>query len=142
MNSSLFTTTSNNINQDVTIIEQVGEGLVELIEDGQLISKKMTILLTRHLQKLVKHNIDYLVLGCTHYPYLIPQIKEIIGKDITIIDSGQAVAKQIKNVLENNYLINTQKEKIKHQFYINTNVKVLAAFLENNENYTIEKLDF
>ena len=142
LNSNLFTTTSNNINQEVTIIEQVGEGLVELIENGLLISEKMTDLLTNHLQKLVKHNIDYLVLGCTHYPYLIPQIKEIIGTDITIIDSGQAVAKQTKKVLENNNLLNTQKAKSKHQFYTNTNVKMLEFVLENDKNCSVEKLNF
>ena len=102
----------------------------------------MTDLLTNHLQKLVKHNIDYLVLGCTHYPYLIPQIKEIIGTDITIIDSGQAVAKQTKKVLENNNLLNTQKAKSKHQFYTNTNVKMLEFVLENNKNCSVEKLNF
>tara|TARA_R110001606_G_scaffold33699_6_gene100284 strand:+ start:10792 stop:11586 length:795 start_codon:yes stop_codon:yes gene_type:complete len=142
LNSSLFATTSNKIDQEVTIIEQVGEGLVELIENGQLISKEMTQLLTNHLQKLLKHNIDYLVLGCTHYPYLISQIQEIIGTDITIVDSGQAVAKQIKKVLEENSLLNFRSLKSNHIFYTNTNTKVLEFVLENNQNYSVKKLDF
>jgi glutamate racemase len=41
-------------------------------------------------------DIDYLVLGCSHYPYLIPQIKEILQNHIQIIDSGEAVAKQTR----------------------------------------------
>jgi glutamate racemase len=142
LNSRLFATTINNINQEVAIIEQVGEGLVELIENGQLVSTKMTQLLTKHLQKLLKHNIDYLVLGCTHYPYLIPQIQEIIGTDISIIDSGLAVAKQTKKVLEENSLLNTQNLKTEHLFYTNATTKVLEFVLENNQNYTIEKLNF
>lgn len=142
LNSGLFTATSSNINKEVTIIEQIGEGLVELIEKGDLTSKKMTDLLTDHLQKLIKHNIDYLVLGCTHYPYLIPQIREVIGTDITIIDSGQAVAKQTKRVLENNNLLNIKNTKVKHRFYTNTTTKVLEFVLGNNQNYTIENLNF
>ncbi len=142
LNSSLFATTSNKINQEVSIVEQVGEGLVELIENGQLVSTEMTQLLTNHLHKLLQHNIDYLVLGCTHYPYLIPQIQEIIGTDITIIDSGQAVAKQTKRVLEENGLLNTQNLQSNHLFYINTNTKVLEFVLGNNQNYSVEKLDF
>lgn len=142
LNSNLFATTSNKINQEVSIVEQVGEGLVELIENGQLVSTEMTQLLTNHLQKLLQHNIDYLVLGCTHYPYLIPQIREIIGTDITIIDSGQAVAKQTRRVLEENNLLNTQSLKSKHLFYTNTNTKVLEFVLGNNQNYSVEKLDF
>jgi glutamate racemase len=132
LNSHLFTTTSNSLRQEVSIIEQVGEGLVELIENGQLVSKEMTQLLTNHLQKLLKYNIDYLVLGCTHYPYLIPQIQEIIGTDITIIDSGQAVAKQTKKILEDNKLLHTQNLKTSHFFYTNTNTNVLEFVLEKN----------
>ena len=142
LNSGLFTATSSNINKEVTIIEQIGEGLVELIEKGDLTSKKMTDLLTDHLQKLIKHDIDYLVLGCTHYPYLIPQIREVIGTDITIIDSGQAVAKQTKRVLENNNLLNIKNTKVKHRFYTNTTIKVLEFVLGNKQNYTIENLNF
>ncbi|WKD85040.1 Glutamate racemase [Polaribacter huanghezhanensis] len=142
LNSRLFTTTSNTINQEVFIREQVGEGLVELIEDGQLVSTKMTHLLTNHLHKLLKYNIDYLVLGCTHYPYLIPQIQKIIGTDITIIDSGLAVAKQTKKILEENNLLNTQNLKTKHFFFTNKTTKVLEFVLGHNQNCIIEKLNF
>jgi glutamate racemase len=49
---------------------------------------------------MIAANIDYLVLGCSHYPYLIPQIKKILPEHIKIIDSGEAVAKQTQNVLK------------------------------------------
>jgi len=55
---------------------------------------------------MLEKKIDYLVLGCTHYPFLIPQISEIIGYNVTIIDSGEAVARQTKNILELENLIN------------------------------------
>jgi glutamate racemase len=142
LNSSLFAATSNNINEEVSIIEQIGEGLVELIENGQLASTEMTSLLSNHLQKLLKHNIDYLVLGCTHYPYLISQIQEVIGTDITIIDSGQAVAKQTEKILEENNLLNIQKTEMTHLFYTNTTTKVLEFVLNDNQNYCVEKLNF
>lgn len=142
LNSSLFAKASNNIDQEVTIIEQVGEGLVELIENGHLNSNEMTQLLTNHLQKLLQHNIDYLVLGCTHYPYLIPQIKDLIGNNIAIIDSGQAVAKQTRRVLEDNNLLNNQNLTPTHLFYSNTNTNVLKMVLDENKNYRIEKINF
>ena len=59
----------------------------------------MTHLLNLYLNPMLKKNIDVLVLGCTHYPYLIPQIKKIVGNTIKIIDSGMAVAKQTNSVL-------------------------------------------
>jgi glutamate racemase len=65
------------IYQDTKIVEQVGYGLVELIENGEINSPEMTKLLHSYLQPMIDANIDYLVLGCSHYPYLIPQIKKI-----------------------------------------------------------------
>lgn len=74
LNSELFNKTAEMF-QNTTIIEQVGYGLVQLIEEGNLNSPEMTSLLESYLQPMIEANIDYLVLGCSHYPYLIPQIK-------------------------------------------------------------------
>jgi glutamate racemase len=87
------------IYQDTKIVEQVGYGLVELIENGEINSPEMTKLLLSYLQPMIDENIDYLVLGCSHYPYLIPQIKKIIPQHIQIIDSGEAVARQTHKIL-------------------------------------------
>lgn len=142
LNSQLFATTSNKLNNEINIIEQVGKGLVELIERNQLHSLKMTNLLEKHLSIFLKFNIDYLVLGCTHYPFLIPQIQKILGDKIKIIDSGQAVARQTKKVLEKNSLLNFNSEKKYNQFYINTNKKVLEDILNKNKKVRIDYLDF
>jgi glutamate racemase len=89
---------------------------------------------------MVQSNIDYLVLGCSHYPYLIPQIKKIIPKKITIIDSGEAVARQTKKVLEELVGINENTHLSKNIFYTNTNPEVLKEILENK--YPIIAQDF
>jgi glutamate racemase len=110
LNSELFhkaVLTYSNIN----IIEQVGFGLVSLIEDGKLESTEMTNLLGEYLTPMIKANIDYLVLGCSHYPYLVPQIKKILPDSIKIIDSGEAVAKQTQKVLEEYKLLNKSGKK-------------------------------
>jgi glutamate racemase len=142
LNSKLFETTSNSLKDNVEIVEQVGEGLVELIENGNLHSEKMTILLTKYLEKLMNQHIDHLVLGCTHYPYLIPQINEITNNKITIIDSGFAVAKQTKRILEKHQLINNSNNSPVNRFYINTNTDVLKQVIENNNSIKIDYLDF
>ena len=68
---------------DVKIIEQTGHGLVQLIENGDIDSAEMEELLKSYFPNSDgKKNIDYLVLGCSHYPYLIPQIKKIIPPKI------------------------------------------------------------
>lgn len=142
LNSLLFATTSNLLNDKINIIEQVGEGLVELIEKGQLYSPNMTILLNKHIAVFLKFNIDYLVLGCTHYPYLIPQIQKIIGSKIRIIDSGYAVAKQTKRVLEKNNLLNLNRADGFYKFYSNADKKILDALLYQHKKASIDFLDF
>ena len=85
LNSALFNDVVKTYS-NTTIIEQIGSGLVELIENGEINTPKMFQLLQGYLSPMVAANIDYLVLGCSHYPYLIPQIKKIIPNSIKIID--------------------------------------------------------
>ncbi|MFD2568602.1 glutamate racemase [Pseudotenacibaculum haliotis] len=141
LNSELFESTSGKIDPEVTILEQVGEGLVDLIENGQIDSTEMETLLQRYLQPMLQENIDALVLGCTHYPYLIPKIKTIVGDQIQIIDSGLAVARQTKNILQQNNLLQTEQTIPKHQFYINKDASVLHRLLENFQA-KVEEKDF
>lgn len=143
LSSSLFSKTSNQFASDISVIEQGGKGLVGLIEAGKLYSTEMTDLLKSYLHPMLKSNIDYLVLGCTHYPYLIPQIKSIVGNNVTIIDSGLAVAKQTKAILYKNDLLTNEEDKGIHQFYSNTNIDVLKTVLGNlKTDYTIDQLAF
>ncbi|WP_405606661.1 glutamate racemase [Polaribacter sp. Asnod1-A03] len=144
LNSELFEKTSNTLNKEIIIKEIIGKGLVELIESKKINSKEMKSLLLSYISPLMKENVDCLVLGCTHYPYLIPQIKEIVGNQIQIIDSGRAVAKQTKAILEKNSLINSSLETSSHQFFINTNKEVIEMFTDNKlqKNITILEKDF
>lgn len=130
LNSDLFHKTVSAYSE-TNIIEQIGHGLVQLIEDGKLESEELFHLLEAYLNPMISQNIDYLVLGCSHYPYLIPQIKKIIPKHIKIIDSGEAVAKQTKNILNQQQLLNTQSQKGKVVFYTNSDSKVLKKILKN-----------
>ena len=143
LSSQLFEKTSKTISKDIIIREKIGYGLVELIESGQMYSTKITKLLNTYLKPLVQEKIDCLVLGCTHYPYLIPQIREIIGNNIKIIDSGRAVAKQTKAILEKHNLLKTENSIGFHQFYSNKNKKILEDLLvENLKNVSIIEQNF
>ncbi|AOW20644.1 glutamate racemase [Urechidicola croceus] len=143
LSSALFSETLKKNTTDITVIEQVGKGLVELIESGKLYSNEMTSLLTKYLNPMLEKNIDSLVLGCTHYPYLIPQIKTIVGQKVTIIDSGLAVAKQTKSILEKFELCNTLSIVPTYKFYTNSKKSVLKNILKDVElDYTIKKRKF
>lgn len=127
------------IYQHTKIVEQVGHGLVELIESGQIDAPEMDKLLRSYLNPMIAANIDYLVLGCSHYPYLIPKIKEIIPGHVKIIDSGEAVARQTKHILREKVGLASNR-KGKALFYTNSDQKVLASLL--NDEYQVVKKDF
>jgi len=130
LNSTLFHQTLEKF-QDIKIIEQIGHGLVPLIENGAIKSPEMFKLLQSYLIPMIEANIDYLVLGCSHYPFLIPQIKKILPDHIKIIDSGEAVARQTKKVVVETVGENKNNTNGTIVFYSNANPKVLSDILQN-----------
>lgn len=140
LSSQLFHKTSDLYGSGIKIIEKIGEGIVPLIENGKLESQEMKSLLKGYIEPMLQANIDYLVLGCTHYPYLIPLLEDLLPKHVKIIDSGLAVAKQTKAVLNSNQLLNTSSNKSSIKFFSNGELSVLNSILSNafDTNY----LDF
>jgi glutamate racemase len=139
LNSELFHKNVENFS-GVRIIEQIGHGLVQLIENGEIESNEMRLLLKSYIEPMLEQNIDYLVLGCSHYPYLIPQLRKIIPSNVKIIDSGEAVAKQTQNILNQFKLTNSSKEASYQHFYTNSDSKVLKDILKNET--TVYEKDF
>ena len=135
LSSELFHKTTDLYANNIKIIEQIGEGIVPLIEAGELTSNKMKSLLETYLEPMIKQNIDYLVLGCTHYPYLIPMLKELLPDNVKIIDSGLAVAKQTQAVLLKQDLLNDSNIEPKIHLYSNGDISVLDAIL--NDEFTV-----
>ena len=131
LSSSLFHNTSKLFAEGITVLEQEGKGLVELIEAGKIDSPEMRSLLATFLDPMLKESIDCLVLGCTHYPYLIPVLREMLPEHINIIDSGEAVARQTKTVLEQNNLLSDSENRPDHIFYTNADVKVLKDLVDD-----------
>ncbi|WP_299776982.1 glutamate racemase [uncultured Formosa sp.] len=138
--SKLFHDTTNLYRNDVQVIEQVGEGIVPLIESGKTLSEEMRILLKAYLKPMIDANIDYLVLGCTHYPFLLPLLIQLLPKQVKIIDSGEAVARQTKSILKKQNLLNTETISAKHLFYSNGDPKVMQALLK--QPYSVNFLKF
>ncbi len=142
LSSSLFHSTAENYAAGIQIVEQEGTGLVPLIEAGQVDSEETRTLLKRYLAPMIKANIDYLVLGCTHYPYLVPTLRSLLPKQVKIIDSGAAVAKQTEAVLEKNNALKAARKKGLSTFFTNHKVETLASFLTDSEPTEIAYLNF
>ena len=122
--------------------------LVPFIEAGQQMSPACLNLLQQILEPVVEQGVDYLVLGCTHYPFLKDAIGQIFADKLKLIDSGQAVARQTAYILIKNRLIS---DKISHnavrvECYVSGhNAKELRPILQNliseKLTWTIRNLD-
>ncbi|GAB4416741.1 MAG: glutamate racemase [Anaerolineae bacterium] len=99
LNGYLFKNTSQRHARDIEVHVQVGEGLVELVEKGQLDAPETESLLRHYLEPMLAANADQLALGCTHYPLLLPLIERVVAGRATVIDPAQAVARQVQRVL-------------------------------------------
>jgi len=85
---------------DCRFIKQAGAGLVPLIEAGNADSAETLDLLAKHLEPIQEAGADTIVLGCTHYPFLRKVIRKLLGDSITLIDTSDAVIKQLKRQLD------------------------------------------
>ncbi|WP_194851391.1 glutamate racemase [Nonlabens antarcticus] len=142
LSSQLFKTTQEKFSQDIDTIEVVGTGIVELIEAGKTNTVEMKTLLRRIVEPFMISGIDYLVLGCSHYPYIKHLLETLLPKNVRIIDSGAAVARQLLVTLQQSKLLNEDGKLGHHQLYSNANCTTLKEIVGVVENMTIEHLDF
>ena len=80
---------------EVEIVTQACPGLVEQVEAGELDTAATRALVARYTQPLLERGADTLVLGCTHFPFLKPAIAAAVGPNVVLIDTGEAVARQL-----------------------------------------------
>ena len=91
--------------QDVKIVEHIGQGFVELVENGILTGPEAEQVVERSVRPLIEAGADTIVLGCTHYPFLSDTIMKVAGRPITLIDPAPAVARHLLEVMEQNGLV-------------------------------------
>ena len=143
LSSRLFHQTSEAFTHDISITEVIGEGLVQLVEAGLLDSPEVIQLLKKYIRPMLDARVDHIVLGCSHYPYLIPQLEKLIPPDITIINSGAAVAQQTKNLLEKHDLLNTENRNSALQFFTNAETATLELLLSDyTDRILINTIEF
>lgn len=112
----LYHTLVERFAQDVQILTNTCPGLVETIESGDISSTAIRQILERALIPMLSEGADTIVLGCTHFPFVIPTIKKIVGQRVTVIDPSPAIASRAKRLLIEMNLINSDAEKSKITF--------------------------
>jgi glutamate racemase len=95
----------NTYGVDVEILTQSGAGLVEQVEKGQLTGPVTRALVQQYVGPLIAKGADVLVLGCTHYPFLMDEIRRVAGEGVEITDPAMAVARELRRRLEKGGLL-------------------------------------
>jgi len=113
----------------VELLQNTCPGLVQQIEWGNLQSAETLRILTEALLPMLEKNIDTVVLGCTHYPFVIPMIQQIVGDNVRVIDPAPAVAKQVRRILETNRLKNPSDTNGDVKFYTSGDPEELKSLL-------------
>lgn len=99
LKGSKYLKTKESVDDNVKVVEHVGKGFVELVESGKLTGAEAEATVEVSLRPLLDAGADVVVLGCTHYPFLLETMKKIAGPEIRFIDPAPAVAKQLLRVM-------------------------------------------
>jgi glutamate racemase len=97
---ALYSSVVERFASNVIVLQHTCPGLVQQIESGSLNDKKTRAILEAALYPMLEQGIDTVVLGCTHYPFVIPIIQRIVGQDVRVIDPAPAIARQVSRLLE------------------------------------------
>jgi glutamate racemase len=96
----LFASVVERFANGVQLVNQVCPGLVEQVEAGRLDTPDTEAMLRRYLAPMMQAGVDTIVLACTHYPFLAPAIRRIVGPGVQVIDPAPAIARQVERVIE------------------------------------------
>lgn len=125
LQSAKFQTLRDQLSQEagVTFVTQACIGLADQIEKAEPASAETVALVQRYVTPLLEHDVDTIVLGCTHYPFVADVIQQIIvqtrgaGAEVKLINTGEAVTRQLQRLLEKNALLQISADERSKQVH-------------------------
>lgn len=130
INSGAYTKEILELNPKLKVYARAAPLLVPLIEEGRINKPETKLILKSYLASLKNKKIDSLILACTHYPYLQNEIKKIMGKHVTIADTGKIIALSLKDYLNRHPELKIVKSKTACNFYTTDNPKLFKQTAE------------
>ena len=126
---ALYASVLERFANDVQVLQHTCPGLVGQIEKGDLEGDETRAILEDALRTMLDKGIDTVVLGCTHYPFVIPLIERIVGESVRVIDPAPAVAKQANRLLEAQGMQSPAGDRAEVQLYTSGDVDSLISLL-------------
>ncbi len=130
INSQAYKNTLLSINNQIKVESLACPQFVPLVENGILNGEEAYEIVAKSLQPLQNTEIDTLILGCTHYPLLSDVIKEVMGKKVEIISSGDETAREVSALLYHKHLLYTGNRQPNHTFYTTGEEERFKIFAE------------
>ena len=141
LKSAKFAALLDRVASDVKVITQPCPGLVEQIEAGELQSSRTRELLDGFVQPLLAQGCDTLILGCTHYPFIKPLLNDLVPANVSLIDTGAAVTRQLQRLLRERDLLASGPARAA-QFWSSGEAQKLQAVLPTLWGESQEVLQF
>lgn len=107
INTKIHEKTIKSLRPNFKVFSKATPLFAPIVEEGYINSKSTSFLIEEELSFFKNKDVDVLILGCTHYPFLQTKIQKYLGKNVTLIDPAKETAIEIKNILTNNFLIST-----------------------------------
>ena len=126
---ALYASVVERFAKGVKLYQNTCNGLVQEIEKGNLNGYETRKILEDALQPMLEKDIDTVVLGCTHYPFVIPLIQEIVGENVRVIDPAPAVARQAQRLLEAGGMLNESESQGRIKLFTSGDPQVLKSQL-------------
>jgi glutamate racemase len=98
--SHAYRDTLKRLNENVEVLEQSCPLFVPLVEEGFVQDEITELVAQRYLASIIKAKIQTIILGCTHYPVLIPDLKKVLGSQVQLVESGEVLAFQLESLIE------------------------------------------
>ena len=124
INSQAYQEEIKRLDPGIKVYGQACPMFVPIVEEGWIDDAITTKVAYKYLAPLKNKGIDTLILGCTHYPLLKKRIQDVMGRGVTLIDSAQQVAIEVKNVLTQEGLINVSCHKGMREYYVSDEVAI------------------
>ena len=144
VNSQAYQNAILNLNKRAQLYAEACPKFVDLVERGKFSGAEVEKTAYDYLSPLIKAEVDSLILGCTHFPYLTPLLKRIMGANVTLINPAHEMAVEVRdNLTELDLLNKSQIKKFKHSFIVSDRSRISRRFLEHGRRFLdLEALNF
>jgi glutamate racemase len=140
INSNAYQDAIKKQNPKSQIFSQPCPEFVDLVEEGKFDGPEVEKTAHKYLDTLIRAGVDVLILGCTHFPYLMPVLAEVMGNNVTLVNPAEEMALEVKNELKRlgllkNNIDSLQSLKGTHKFIVSDKKRISRSFLEHGRRF-------